>query len=199
MTSDSGMTLQACATFCAPWKYMGVEYGVECWCGAHISTTAAGAAGTDCYMPCGGNSTQTCGGPRRLSMYSNRQQVGPVEPWEIADRFGNSGFVNCYIETAQNQGTPRTLAAASYASDNMSLQLCQDFCITRGTQLVGAPFAYWGVEFGRECYCGSAVTSGATAVDRDQCEQLLCSGNSTQVCGGHDRIAVYQYLGSGSS
>ncbi|KAL8404532.1 hypothetical protein RB594_009400 [Gaeumannomyces avenae] len=65
--SDS-MTLQACATFCNAYKFFGVEYSRECYCGDVFSEGSIPAAG-DCTMVCSGNGLQYCGAGNRLSSY----------------------------------------------------------------------------------------------------------------------------------
>lgn len=69
-TANNALTVQKCATFCSGYKYMGVEYGSECFC---ANTIGAGAALTTsgCDMVCSGDATSLCGGPNRLNFYLN--------------------------------------------------------------------------------------------------------------------------------
>lgn len=49
---------------------MGLQYSRECFCGNAYYTTESPAIPSDtCYMPCGGDSELTCGGPWTNSVY----------------------------------------------------------------------------------------------------------------------------------
>jgi hypothetical protein len=65
----SSMTLETCAVFCAGYKYFGVEYGGECYCGNMFNTGSAVAPNSECSFLCGGNSLEYCGAGNRLSSY----------------------------------------------------------------------------------------------------------------------------------
>jgi hypothetical protein len=65
------MTLEACAGFCAGYKFFGCEYGRECYCGNSFGTGSVNASIDGCSMPCGGNGEELCGGGNRLSVYHN--------------------------------------------------------------------------------------------------------------------------------
>jgi len=68
------LTVEKCVDYCASKGYSlaGVEYSRECYCS---KTVTAGRDqnqqnfGLACNMPCGGNSTQVCGGAALISMY----------------------------------------------------------------------------------------------------------------------------------
>ncbi|CAM9453940.1 unnamed protein product, partial [Laminaria digitata] len=65
------------------------------------------------------------------------------------------------------------------------LQVCSDFC---------SGFEYFGVEFGKECFCGTAEEF-ASAVPSDDCgltHKILCTGDATVACGGPNALRVYQ-------
>ncbi|KAK3317360.1 carbohydrate-binding WSC [Cercophora scortea] len=82
--------------------------------------------------------------------------------------------------TESNRG--RTLGGQGYASDDMSLEKCEAEC---------AGWPLWGVEFGRECYCGNAFTEGAEQVGDGECDKI-CAGDVTELCGAANRLMAYQ-------
>ncbi len=49
---------------------------------------------------------------------------------------------------------------------------------------------YAGVEYGSECWVGNTLHSPSQAPDRD-C-YMVCSGNSSEICGAGNRVQVYQ-------
>ena len=54
----------------------------------------------------------------------------------------------------------------------------------------GEGFAYAGVQFGRECFCGNNPPPPDKIVDKSQCD-TKCSGDQDLICGGSLRMNVY--------
>jgi len=61
------MTIEMCQAACSGdgYKYFGLEYAQECYCGQSLPTVTA----NQCNFPCTGNSAEICGGPNSLSVY----------------------------------------------------------------------------------------------------------------------------------
>jgi hypothetical protein len=80
--SDSAdLTRQSCVAYCVSGGYTiaGLEYSTQCFCDTAIHNGGALAANqADCNDPCGGDSTQTCGGGSRVSLYSMCVPLGPI-------------------------------------------------------------------------------------------------------------------------
>ncbi|XP_063427691.1 uncharacterized protein LOC134711167 isoform X4 [Mytilus trossulus] len=68
---DKRMTVQKCQQFCGQkgFKYAGVEYGFECFCG-NVLRKDRKRKESDCKTPCAGNKRQICGGTWRISIYT---------------------------------------------------------------------------------------------------------------------------------
>ncbi|CAN0051618.1 unnamed protein product [Scytosiphon promiscuus] len=67
---DPDLTPLTCAAFCAGFKYMGLQYSKDCFCGDTYYTAERDAEPTDlCNMPCAGDESITCGGPWANSIY----------------------------------------------------------------------------------------------------------------------------------
>lgn len=82
----------------------------------------------------------------------------------------------------QTEGTGvRALGSAASASDLMTVEMCQASC---------AAYAYFGVEYGRECYCGNSLAASSIAAPKTDCN-VPCMGNTAQKCGGGNRLDVY--------
>jgi hypothetical protein len=75
----------------------------------------------------------------------------------------------------------RALSAATFASDDMTLEACQAYC---------SAYTYFGVEYGRECYCGNSFNAGSTLAPAADCS-MTCPGAPTQYCGAGNRLSVY--------
>ncbi|XP_076108178.1 uncharacterized protein LOC143076337 isoform X2 [Mytilus galloprovincialis] len=123
---DKGMTVQKCKQFCGKkgFKFAGVEYGYECFCGNDLRKDRKRKE-SDCKTPCSGNKRQTCGGPWRISIYTE------------------SGYIGCY----QDDST-RILHNEVLKDKGMTVQKCKQFCGKKG-------YKFAGVEYGYECFCGN--------------------------------------------
>ncbi|OHF01835.1 WSC domain-containing protein [Colletotrichum orchidophilum] len=200
LVTTTGKTVALCIETCAAsrYTYIGLEYGGECWCGNTLATGSVPADAADCSMPCADNSTEYCGGSSRLNLYkldgtlpepTNAVPTGATTTTSAAptstappanERVGDWLFQGCYTE-----GTGvRALSSRTYANDSMTLESCGAFC---------EGLAYFGTEYGRECWCGDEFGTGsALAANQKDCS-FPCAGDSTQFCGAGDRLQVYLY------
>ncbi|PNH62600.1 hypothetical protein VD0002_g5514 [Verticillium dahliae] len=177
---SADMTNEVCATFCASrgFAYAGTEWYQECYCGNALAVGGVIANELDCNTPCAGDTSQPCGGPNRLTLFFTEETNGPsVNP-------GVGGWVSegCYIDGAGG----RTLSngIGSIPASGMTVAKCLAAC-RAGNYKLG------GVEYGGECYCDNSLKNGgAPAVDG--CN-MLCNGNTTEYCGGPDRLNLYNY------
>jgi hypothetical protein len=62
----------------------------------------------------------------------------------------------------------------------MTVEKCSSFC--KG-------FAYFGLEYGKECYCGNVINASGQPVIDAECK-FTCPGDKTQKCGAGDRLDV---------
>ncbi|KZF19452.1 WSC-domain-containing protein [Xylona heveae TC161] len=186
-------TVESCASSCAGFSYFGVEYSDECYCGNQLSTGSIPATDNGCTMTCAGNSTEYCGGPNRLNMYrinatassgssttatgTTSPTSGPTGPIIVP---GNALFAysGCYAEPNGGRALPNLIAA----TDTMTVEQCLGSC---------AAYEYVGIEYGRECWCGNSLNTGALKAASSDCS-MTCSGNSTEICGAGNRLSLYQ-------
>lgn len=164
------MTPQLCASLCGEYAYFGLEFGKECYCGNALQAGYVTAPDPECNTPCYGAGTNICGAPDRLTVY----RVTSIADNEAT--VGNFRFLECGIDSVSN----RVLRGAYQSADGtLTAELCASAC---------AAYTYFGLEFGKECFCGNDYT-GSPASPAD-CA-IRCEGNSAQLCGGRDRISVY--------
>lgn len=76
----------------------------------------------------------------------------------------------------------RALAGASYSSNSMTIEACNSYCTSNN-------YALSGVEYGSQCYCGNGMSS-ASSLGQSGCS-FACAGNSAEICGGSDRLSVF--------
>ncbi|KAL9597007.1 MAG: hypothetical protein Q9219_005433 [cf. Caloplaca sp. 3 TL-2023] len=72
----------------------------------------------------------------------------------------------------------------------MTIKVCLDYCKSKGTK-------YAGLEYHRECYCDNSIAQDAKA-NAVGCT-ATCKGNPNEICGGSNRMNVYQAILSGES
>ncbi|KAG4436972.1 hypothetical protein IFR05_007542 [Cadophora sp. M221] len=75
----------------------------------------------------------------------------------------------------------RALTGGSSTAADMTVEKCT---------ALAKSFKYAGVEYGVECYWGNTIAS-ASSQALGQCD-MLCGGSSTSICGGGNRISLYQ-------
>ncbi|KKA29461.1 hypothetical protein TD95_003109 [Thielaviopsis punctulata] len=106
----------------------------------------------------------------------------PTESLHHRESIGGYTLVSCQTE---GSGV-RALDSTSMASDEMTLEMCMDFC---------SGYNYWGTEYGRECYCGNYLASSSTEADSSECN-MVCAGDATQYCGAGNRLELYKTTAS---
>ncbi|KAF9516439.1 hypothetical protein BS47DRAFT_1441245, partial [Hydnum rufescens UP504] len=82
----------------------------------------------------------------------------------------------------------RTLVGYSSSTPTNTPQSCLNTCQGQG-------YIYGGVEYALECYCSNTmVISSSTGQPEPPGDcSMPCSGDSTQTCGGGNRIMIYTY------
>ena len=89
------------------------------------------------------------------------------------------------IGCRQDDVSGRTLNVDALTSENMTIAGCIAHCAA-----LGHPIA--GVEYARECYCGSAFVNGGGMVLPDNVCDMACSGDAVRMCGGPGALSAFQ-------
>jgi hypothetical protein len=197
--SREGMTLEPCQGACkyAGYVFAGVEFGQECWCDNFIRGIGVSVADGECNMHCSGNNSETCGGSNRINIYSFTPATSTTATPITATTFAATSTsspaqpspyfesIGCYTDARSN----RTLGFVGDfpgAYGNMTIEPCQWACRN-------AHYMFAGVEFGDECWCDNVIRGiGVRTFDSD-CN-MPCYGNVSEICGGSDRINIYQLM-----
>ncbi|KAL2063424.1 hypothetical protein VTL71DRAFT_5229 [Oculimacula yallundae] len=189
---DDTMTIEKCATTCTGFEFFGLEYYQECYCGNSLSAGSVPAPSTECRFSCLGDPSQTCGGNSRLNVYkfgpattatpapsltSTTPVPVPTGPTYVSD--------GCYTEAT----TGRALSLSNYYDDKLTVQKCAAVC---------SGYTLFGVEYGRECYCGNKLNAGSISAPASECS-IACKGDATQTCGGSKRLNLYHHAAAVSS
>ncbi|KAK4648457.1 uncharacterized protein QC761_110230 [Podospora bellae-mahoneyi] len=89
------MTVEKCWEFCGKgsYKYAGLEYSRECWCSQTLSTLSTKVSDKECDLPCDGNSTQSCGGSLKLTLYITSAAASLAGDLSLLVTFGAVGMM----------------------------------------------------------------------------------------------------------
>ncbi|TLS26598.1 hypothetical protein PpBr36_04227 [Pyricularia pennisetigena] len=197
-------TVAACVSSCSAkgYKYAGLQYGGECYCGNAQGQGSVLAAAQDCSMPCRDNATEYCGGPSRNNVYLRNGEALPTTSSALStatsaappvatgapgikQTVGAYTYQGCYTE---NTGEGRALRDKSYYNDLMTLELCAQQCDA---------YTYFGTQYGRECYCGAQLQGKSAKDDSPSSCQMLCPGDKTSFCGSSSRLSLFMRNASG--
>lgn len=86
--------------------------------------------------------------------------------------------LGCYVEGSGG----RALKNLILADDTLTVESCAAACTN---------YAFWGVEYGRECWCDDVIESTAfVSPDPSVCD-MACKGDATETCGGSSTINIY--------
>ncbi|KAH8667438.1 WSC domain-containing protein, partial [Tricladium varicosporioides] len=183
--ASDAMTVEMCALTCAGFKYFGVEYYRECYCGNSLLDGSTAAPETECTHKCMGDNSQLCGGDWRMNLYSlgattvttssSSTTTTPV----TTPASTSYSPVGCYTEADHG----RALSLKDFYDDQMTVGKCATAC--KG-------YDYFGVEYGRECFCGNSFNSGSVPTADSECN-FKCPGDNSQLCGAGRRLNVYHF------
>ena len=188
---SSNLTTTSCITICkaAGYSVAGTEYSTQCFCDNFLRNGAPIAVDGDCNMACAGISTESCGGPNRLSVYSNQTlKVLPIPTPKQTDLPGAWKYVGCLTDNATGN---RTFPYQIIYQQNNTASVCLSRCSEYG-------FGAAGMEYGDECYCGDAsdiIANGATIMPETDCK-MPCPGDGSTICGDGNRITYYKWTGA---
>ncbi|EJT97858.1 hypothetical protein DACRYDRAFT_84208 [Dacryopinax primogenitus] len=177
-TTSPSMSVEYCQSYCFSSGYLfaGTEFGNECYCGNTVSNgLGVSTSSSSCSVACAGNSGETCGGNSALNLYqASMGSSGSTSKWVS---------LGCYTDASS-----RALNAEYADSLSMTMEWCQNYCLSYG-------YTYAGVEYAEECMCGSSITtgSGQGVLATDGRCNMGCLGNTAEECGGTWAINIWQY------
>lgn len=231
----TGMTVDKCSDFCVGFRYFGVEYGEECYCGNTLGAGSALTTPEKCDMECKGNKFQTCGAGRLLNMYqanaaggsssaasppstissiSSTSSISTTTPPAASPTLSGrptksslstqaaivtsisssasaapstiGALANFRAQGCWTEAPGRALVGSSFNSDSMSPQACATYCSSKNLPL-------FGIEYGRECWCGTYLRQGSIKAPNSDCS-FACPGDKAAKCGAGDRLNLYSKL-----
>lgn len=202
------LTVAKCTTACgaANYKYAGVEYSGECFCGNVLSNGGGPAPDGEalCNMVCNGNQTEYCGGPYRLNLYeagaapptsstrgtttasavttTTRPPVvsTTTAPPRVTGLPTGWTYKGCWVDGVNG----RILISGNPIDPELTVEKCVDICLGKG-------YVVAGMEFTSECFCGNSVIQGGTLATSDTQCNMACGGDASQKCGGPNRMSIY--------
>ncbi|CAG8950885.1 hypothetical protein HYFRA_00003102 [Hymenoscyphus fraxineus] len=88
-------------------------------------------------------------------------------------------YLGCYTE---GSGVRALGAFNSVNYTTMTIELCASLALPT--------YTLFGIEFGGECWAANVLGNGASLAPESECS-FGCAGNSTEKCGGSDRLSIY--------
>ncbi|PVH81976.1 WSC-domain-containing protein [Cadophora sp. DSE1049] len=166
-------SVEACITACstASFKFAGVENRNECWCD-NVLRSSTTLPAKNCLLPCTGTPSESCGGINAIGIYQGTASSSV----RIPTTAGGKTYLDSYIDSA----SARLLSIQQNLASN-NVGDCNRACSNGGYQ-------YAGVEYGSQCFCGSSLPGSPMG---GQTPNMLCTGNSSQFCGGNNILQVY--------
>ena len=80
--NNQDQTVESCLTACKGYKYAGVQYARQCFCG-NDSYEFQIVPDSQCNMKCTGNSEETCGGSWRMNVYSVAEATADLGIYDV--------------------------------------------------------------------------------------------------------------------
>ncbi|CBJ25809.1 conserved unknown protein [Ectocarpus siliculosus] len=167
---QSDMTPDVCAAYCldeGTYTFYGVQYGQECWCGT--SGTEYDRLGalemSECDYPCTGDASLSCGGFDSFHAF----ELGALDKPE--------GYLGCFVDSQSS----RLFSNPFVASASNTAETCKATC---------AGFAYYGLQYSEECFCGLADEDYTRLGTSDACG-YRCTGDVLSTCGGFNAMDVF--------
>ncbi len=87
----------------------------------------------------------------------------------------------CYADA--NASVMDKLVSPEGGDAKLTVTTCEDGCYRKG-------YKFAGVENGNQCWCSSSI-AGEWASDQKECN-MPCSGDGKVICGGKERVFVYE-------
>ncbi|CEL08179.1 WSC domain-containing protein [Aspergillus pseudodeflectus] len=152
----------------------GSSISLNALCGAYNgSATCTNSGFGNCCSQFGycGSSTTHCGD----GCQTNYGTCGIPTTYSWTD-------LGCYTDNTN----ARTLNTSILVSGN-TVPKCQAACS-------GAGFTLAGVEYGSQCFCGTAILNGGVPITTGGTCNIPCAGDSAQICGGSDALNLYSLI-----
>lgn len=211
-TTGASMTVELCASFCKGFTYFGLEYADECYCSNTVASTGLPATDERCSMACAGNSAELCGGSYGLNLYSllpssttstaRSTSTSSAQVTTSSSLLSTSSTSSTSISSTPTPSIPATVSAYTYLhchSDNTTIRTLQGKYIGKPDMTIEhcagncSGYAYFGLEYMQECYCSNTLSFGSYIATDGRCD-MLCGGNSREICGGASGLTLYQNL-----
>jgi hypothetical protein len=125
MQESEEMTPELCADICRVYKYFGLQYSKQCFCGDTYGKYGAAPSETECSASCIGASDATCGGNWRNSVY----QLLPQEDLSTWVEFINTDF--------SDQNVAGWTATGLKSDQQLTVARCGTRSILGGVNILG--------------------------------------------------------------
>ncbi|GAO46748.1 hypothetical protein SAICODRAFT_28840 [Saitoella complicata NRRL Y-17804] len=169
-TKPSESCMDACAA--AGYTLAGLEYYGQCFCGNSLANGGIPRPDQECWMPCSGNSTQTCGGDWRLTVY----QVGAGKKFTWMPEVKTTRTVSYSVIPS-----PPVLTTATSTVKTTGSSLKVSSTAAKGSSMVGTATGSAGA---KAVSTASTITSSSTSL-ASSASAVSSSASCTINCGSN--------------
>ena len=190
-----------CQNLATPGGYVfaGTEYQIECYAGNTPPPLNLQVQDSLCNFACAGNQDDTCGGNTGAGLISVFYDATRFTPGSnatsgpgglpIPSSVGNFTYAGCWSDNVN--GRALSGLAPNPPAAGTTYESCAAACLG---------WEFFGLEYANQCYCGNSMANGAVLQassnpDINGCS-MFCQGNSSEYCGGPNRLNVFQYNGT---
>ena len=113
--------------------------------------------------------------PLLSGLFSTAAGMPSGRPVSARAAFTRSG---CFTDT---DAASRALPADFKGDDTMTVEMCAEYC---------SAYQLFGLEYGRECYCGNERGTSSVAAPDAECS-FPCPGDAAETCGAGSRVEIY--------
>jgi hypothetical protein len=148
---------------------------------------------------CPGNEYEYCGAGNRLELYLKNGSVVTSASTSASKTSTSVSSSKVSVSTPSATGFPagwtfqgcyvdgvsgRILENQQPDNQALTQQSCVEACANAGYTIAG-------MEYSVQCFCDNDIyNGGALAADQSDCDDT-CSGDSSEICGGGDRMTIY--------
>uniref|UniRef100_A0A0K8T3A9 WSC domain-containing protein n=1 Tax=Lygus hesperus TaxID=30085 RepID=A0A0K8T3A9_LYGHE len=120
-----------------------------------------------------------------VGLGSNSSSVSTVRP-TIPTETDQLNYLGCYKEV------PGRLmeGATGGFKGTLTREICLTYCKAKGMR-------YFGLQYSSECFCSLTIPPCGILADDIECN-MKCDGNPKEMCGGENRLSVYDSIKPGT-
>jgi glucan endo-1,3-alpha-glucosidase len=182
------MTVERCARHAANagHKYVGLQFGTQCWSGNDYAQIVSLGESTRCTMTCAGDTTTICGGPWAFNLFEVSRLAAQTAAGGVRTIVAPQ-HLGCFADKDPGLAFgPNPVMAVDGLNTTDS---CIVLAVEKG-------FRYVGIAAGGECWMGNVTVQHITQYGGSNRCTIPCRGDRRLGCGGKWAFDLYDLNGA---